>query len=96
MRPTLEPGDRLLVDPAAYRARVPRPGEIVVLTDPDTPSRWLVKRVRAMDEESGTVDVRGDASDVARDSRQFGPVPVAALVGRAYRLYFPVERRRDL
>jgi nickel-type superoxide dismutase maturation protease len=96
MRPTLEPGDRLLIDPGAYRARAPAPGEIVVLVDPERPERWLVKRVRETDPEAGTVDVRGDATEVARDSRRFGPVPAASIVGRVYRLYFPPERRRDL
>ncbi len=96
MRPTLEPGDRLWVDPAAYRDRRPRPGEIVVLVDPESADRWLVKRVRSVDEETGAIDVRGDAAEVARDSRRFGPVPPSSVVGRVYRLYFPVGRRRDL
>ncbi len=96
MRPTLEPGDRLRVDTGAYRSRPPAPGEIVVLVDPEDPTRWLVKRVRAFDADAGTVDVRGDAVDVARDSRRFGPVPIAAIVGRVYRVYLPLERRRDL
>jgi signal peptidase I len=34
MAPALLPGDRLLVDPAAYRAREPRRGDIVLLRDP--------------------------------------------------------------
>lgn len=96
MRPTLVPGDRLLVDAGAYRDRPPRPGEVVVLVDPEAPERWLVKRVHAVDPDAGTVDVRGDATEHARDSRRFGPVPLAALVGRAYRRYFPPERRREL
>jgi len=95
MRPTLEPGDRLLVDTGAYRDRSPSPGDVVVLVDPDLPSRWLVKRVRSVDAATGAVDVRGDATDVARDSRRFGPVPLGSLVGRVYRLYFPAPRRRD-
>lgn len=51
MLPTLRPGDRLLVDRAAYRARRPRAGEIVVLVDPEEPARWLVKRVGAVGPE---------------------------------------------
>ena len=95
MRPTLEPGDRLMVDTGAYRDRAPRVGEIVVVVDPDAAARWLVKRVHAVDPESGSVDVRGDAAEVARDSRRFGPVAPPAIVGRVYRLYFPPARRRD-
>ncbi len=45
MEPTLRPGDRLLVDPQAYRVAPPRPGELVVVVDPEAADRWLVKRV---------------------------------------------------
>ncbi|MFY9716688.1 MAG: S26 family signal peptidase [Thermoplasmata archaeon] len=45
MLPALRPGDRLLVDRHAYRGRAPHVGEIVVVADPEEPSRWLVKRV---------------------------------------------------
>jgi nickel-type superoxide dismutase maturation protease len=96
MRPTLEPGDRLLVDPRAYRDRLPEVGEIVVLVDPAMPARWLVKRVAGVDAQARTVEVRGDAADRARDSRRFGPVPVTSVIGAAYRLYFPPARRREL
>ena len=96
MLPTLQPGDRLWVDPAAYRDRPPRAGEIVVLVDPEEGKRWLVKRVRSVDAVSATVDVRGDAADTARDSRRFGPVPMGSVIGRVYRLYYPGDRRRDL
>jgi nickel-type superoxide dismutase maturation protease len=96
MRPTLAPGDRLRIDPRAYRRRPPRVGEIVVFVDPADPSRWLVKRVAAVDPSGRTVDVRGDATATSRDSRRFGPVPFEALVGRAYECYHPPERRRVL
>ena len=94
MRPVLAPGDRLLVDPTAYRSRPPRVGEIVVVVDPEDPTRWLVKRVAAV--APGTVVVVGDRDEVSRDSRRFGPVPLASVVGRVYRRYFPAERRADL
>jgi nickel-type superoxide dismutase maturation protease len=96
MLPTLRPGDRLLVDPRAYRERSPTVGEIVVLVDPEEPSRWLVKRVTHVDPRGSSVEVRGDASEVARDSRRFGPVPLPSIVGRAYYRYFPVDRRTNL
>jgi signal peptidase I len=42
MQPALQPGDRLLVN----RWSQPRPGDIVVLRDPEAPrSRFLAKRV---------------------------------------------------
>lgn len=96
MMPALRPGDRLLIDPGAFRGRLPRAGDVVVLDDPEHGVRWLVKRVAAVDGATGEVDVRGDAADRSRDSRQFGPVPLRTVLGRAYRIYFPVERRRRL
>lgn len=96
MSPTLLPGDRLWVDLRAFRTRPPRTGDIVVFVDPEAPDRWLVKRVARVDEETGAVDVRGDARELARDSRHFGPIPSGSLIGRVYRLYFPPERSRDL
>ena len=96
MRPTLLPGDRLLVDRRAYRDRPPRVGELVVLVDPEDTNRWLVKRVSQVDPVGGSIEVRGDATESARDSRRFGPVPLHSVLGRVYRCYFPVERRREL
>jgi nickel-type superoxide dismutase maturation protease len=96
MAPTLLPGDRLKVDLRAYREHLPTVGDVVVLVDPDAPERWLVKRVAAVDPLGRTVDVRGDAGERSRDSRRFGPVPVTALVGRAFACYAPAERRRAL
>ncbi len=95
MLPTLRPGDRLLVDRAAYRDRAPRPGEIVVLVDPEVPSRWLVKRVGPPGPTPGIV-VLSDAPGATRDSRRFGPVPRDRIVGRVYRRYYPPDRREDL
>jgi nickel-type superoxide dismutase maturation protease len=96
MLPSLRPGDRLLVDPRAYRHRLPRAGEIIVVKDPEVPDRWLVKRVADVNPADSSIDVRGDATETARDSRRFGRVPASSVVGRAFRLYFPPERRRDL
>jgi nickel-type superoxide dismutase maturation protease len=96
MRPTLRPGDRLLVDRRAYRDRPPRVGDVVVLVDPEDAHRWLVKRVSQVDPSGVSVEVRGDATEMARDSRRFGPVPMRSVVGRVYRCYFPADRRQDL
>ncbi len=96
MAPGLLPGDRLRVDPGAYLHRDPQVGEIVVVEDPERRVRWLLKRVAGVDVPGRTVELRGDEAERSRDSRAFGPVPFAALVGRAYRLYFPPERRRWL
>jgi signal peptidase I len=96
MVPTLLPGDRLRVDPSAYRDRPPAVGEIVVLADPEGRVRWLVKRVSAVRPDEGAFEVSADAAVGARDSRSFGAVPRAALAGRAYQVYHPPDRRRAL
>jgi nickel-type superoxide dismutase maturation protease len=99
MLPNLKPGDRLLVDPGAFRDRPPAYGDLVVLRDPEAPERLLVKRIGmlATDRSArGQVFVVGDNPPHSRDSRAFGAVPYSALVGRVYRCYYPAERARDL
>jgi signal peptidase I len=110
MRPAIEPGDWLLVDPTTRRW--PRRGSIVVFREPLT-GVLAVKRVAARpgdwvpfadgwlqlgDDEAWLL---GDATDqalaaadhgAAIDSRQYGPVPVEALVGRAWFRYGPARR----
>jgi nickel-type superoxide dismutase maturation protease len=86
MRPTLEPGDRLLV--LAWR-RI-RAGDLVALPDPRQPTRTLVKRVGRVDGASLTV--LGDDPTVSTDSRSFGPVPRRTVLGRAVYRYAPSRR----
>jgi nickel-type superoxide dismutase maturation protease len=86
MRPTLEPGDRLLV--LAWR-RI-RAGDLVALPDPRLPTRTLVKRVGRVHDASLTV--LGDDPAVSTDSRSFGPVPRGTVLGRAVYRYAPSRR----
>ncbi len=94
MLPTLLPGDRLRVDTRAYHHRRPHEGEIVVLRDPGSPARWLVKRVGSVGGEGLTL--ASDNPGSGRDSRQFGEVRFESLVGRAYARYAPRDRRGPL
>ena len=89
MVPTLEPGDRLIVEARSYRKRSPLPGEIVLAADPRTPHRELVKRVAAL--EGGAVTVLGDNPD-STDSRTFGLVPAASVRWRVLFRYWPPQR----
>jgi signal peptidase I len=107
MRPSIEPGDWLLVDPTV--ARWPRRGSIVVFREPGSdvlaikrvaarPGDWIPfadGRLRLGEDEAWLLS---DASDTALeaagfgpavDSRRYGPVPVEALVGRAWVRYWP-------
>ncbi len=100
MRPALEPGDWLLVDPTVRRW--PRRGSIVVVTEPGS-DLLVVKRVAARpgDEvatelgpyrlEDGEAWLLGDAPG-SHDSRHYGPVALPRLVARAWFRYGPSRR----
>ena len=90
MRPTLAPGDRLLV----VRNRRARVGDVVAVADPRLPARTLVKRVAARDGHALTV--LGDNASASTDSRILGPVAPASIRGRAVYRYFPDSRRGRL
>ncbi len=91
MLPALRPGDRVLV--CAWLR--PRAGDLVVSRDPEARSTVLIKRVSSVG-SNGDLLVSGDNPNVSRDSRHFGPVPRELVVGRAFYLYLPAERRRGL
>ena len=86
MQPTYFHGEHVIVDRRAYRRRPPAPGDVVVLHDPEEPERHLVKRVVTPPPDASrprdAVYVLGDNPEDSRDSRDFGPVPVALIVGR--------------
>jgi signal peptidase I len=83
MRPTLEPGDYVLVNRWAYRNRPPARGDLVVVRDPQVPDRFLVKRVA--DAASPTqIQLAGDNEFLSRDSRTFGPVSMDRIVGKVW------------
>lgn len=90
MLPELSPGDRLLV----LRAPVLVEGDIVALRDPSEPARLLVKRVHRLLAQA--VWVEGDNEGASRDSRHFGPVPRAFLLGRVVYRYHPAARSGPL
>jgi nickel-type superoxide dismutase maturation protease len=87
MRPTLEPGDRLLV----LRGGRARPGDLVTVPDPREGSRTVVKRVASVSGDG--VVVVGDNPSQSTDSRVFGSVPVASVRGRVVYRYHPDHRR---
>ena len=87
MRPTLEPGDRLLV----VRCARARAGALVIVPDPRDGSRTVVKRVASVSEDG--VVVVGDNPSRSTDSRTFGTVPAASVLGRVVYRYSPAHRR---
>jgi len=87
MRPTLHEGDWLLVRRLGRRPRV---GELVVVPDPREPRRLLVKRIAAVDGDA--VTIVGDRPDASTDSREFGPVELATILGHPFFRYAPLDR----
>ena len=87
MEPALHDGDWLLVTSLGgpYRA-----GEIVLAADPRVPDRLVLKRIAAI--TGGRCTLLGDQPDQSTDSRQFGPVPLEEIRGRAVFRYAPLRR----
>jgi signal peptidase I len=105
MRPALEPGDWLLVDPTI---RVwPRRGSIVVVREPGS-DLLAIKRVAARPGDvirttdgpirlsSTQAWLLGDDRALSRDSRRYGPVELDRLVARAWYRYGPRGRAGGL
>lgn len=101
MLPALAPGDWLLLDPTP--TRWPRRGAVVVVREPNS-GILAIKRIAAgpgdrLRTEPGTLVLAddeawllGDNRDRSVDSRSYGPVPLEALVGRAWLRYAPIGR----
>ena len=87
MEPALRAGDWIVV---SSLRRPPRVGEIVLLRDPRKPERLVLKRVAAV--SGGACTVLGDQPEESTDSRAFGPVPLANVLGRALFRYGPITR----
>src|SRR2546428_2219818 len=87
MEPTLSPGAFVLVNRLSYKLHPPARGDLVVLRDPQVPSRFLVKRIADLS-VSGAYVV-GDNELQSRDSRTIGPVPRDVIVGPVLRTAKP-------
>jgi signal peptidase I len=85
MEPTLVAGDHILVDTKAFRDMPPQPGDIVVVTAPDTGISY-VRRVLAVDDLS--VSVASENRALTPDGRTWGPIARHEVKGRATAIYF--------
>ena len=88
MQPALRPGDRLIV----CRWSRPAVGDLVVFVEPDRHLTLAVKRMERL-EANGSLVVRGDNPNVSRDSRDYGSVPRARVLGKVIYRYLPGQRR---
>ncbi len=87
MTPSLLPGDCLLV-----RVGSPvRAGDVVVARHPSIDGLLLVKRA-VRREPIGWWLASDNAEAGLDDSRAFGPLPDAALIGRVWFRYYPWRR----
>lgn len=86
MEPAYHAGDRVLVNRWAYISSTPQPGDVVVLRDPEHPTRHLIKRI-SRPGDAASCYVLGDNAAMSRDSRHFGAVPRRAIIGRVWRRY---------
>ena len=91
MLPTLAPGDWLIVDRGPVRGYRPRPGHVVIASDPRAPEREIVKRVDHIDIH-GASWLLGDNPADSTDSRHFGAVPGELVTGRVRWRYWPLSR----
>ncbi len=86
MSPSLSPGERVVVNRAAYWLSRPRPGDLVVVRDPRQRDRLLLKRIdRSIGDDEWAV--LGDNRVASTDSRAFGPVGRELVVGKVWLRY---------
>ena len=81
MLPLLPSGCEVLIDPAAYRQRLPESDDIVVVQHPKQPQLRIIKRILFV-ESDGRCYLKGDNAAASSDSRQFGLVACAQLQGK--------------
>ena len=81
MLPTLEPSDLVLVDRRAYSRCMPTVGDVVVARHPSQEDVTLIKRVGSV-EPDGTIYLLSDNPREGTDSRTFGAIDAASILGR--------------
>ena len=79
MRPTLEPGDFVLVNERALNDKTPAVGDLVLARHPFR-DLLIVKRVSQVDD--GRLSLRGDNDTESMDSRGFGSISISQVIGR--------------
>jgi nickel-type superoxide dismutase maturation protease len=94
MSPTLAPGERVLFDRLAYQIGEPQIGDIVLARHPLKPGLRLTKRVAAAGPEG--YFLLGDNPEGSTDSRQMGPFRRDDILAKAWLVYWPPERFRQI
>ncbi|MCB0045205.1 MAG: nickel-type superoxide dismutase maturation protease [Caldilineaceae bacterium] len=81
MLPTLRADDMVLVDPRAYRRKLPQPDEIVIARHPFHRDLTIIKRIAEITPDRRCV-LLSDNAAAGSDSRAFGPLSPASIIGR--------------
>ncbi|MEJ6828224.1 MAG: nickel-type superoxide dismutase maturation protease [Synechococcus sp. ArSW.bin.68] len=84
MWPTLKPKDRVILRPLNQHSELPAIGTIIVCIHPQQPSRRVIKRLSCVTDNQLTI--LGDCPDASTDSRQWGRIPKACLIGEVVAL----------
>ncbi|MBI4692327.1 MAG: signal peptidase I [Candidatus Terrybacteria bacterium] len=104
MEPTFDNGDYLIIDELSYNLRKPQKGEVVVFRYPLDPSKFFIKRIAGLPEETMEINGRkitlaeneyfvlGDNRSASSDSRIWGPVPENLIVGRTLVRLWPITK----
>ncbi|MEK6700590.1 MAG: signal peptidase I [Nitrospirota bacterium] len=100
MEPAIMSGEKVLVDKRVYKKRPLKIGDIVVFVYPDDRSQVVIRRVAGLPGDTvktgdgkqyrvphGSIFVMSDNKDEGTDSRHFGPVPLADVVGKARQVF---------
>jgi len=77
MEPAFRPGDRLLLDPTAYRSTEPAYGDVVVVEDPFDMERYLLKRIAGL--PGDYIRVTGQGTERRAGPADPGTSPSGAL-----------------
>lgn len=80
MEPTLQAGQSVLLAPKTNQDHAPAIGDVVLIRHPEQHELVTVKRLAAL--RDGELYVVGDNPMASTDSRSYGWVPMANLMGR--------------
>lgn len=85
MEPACGEGDFVLLDRISLLWRPLQELDVVLVEDPESAGRVLLKRISSVkkDERGTAYWVEGDNKGVSRDSRHFGRIGRARVLGRA-------------